>query len=468
MGKIDKVRGFYMGSPPWVHATVGPVLSRVPPSMLYGKTFRRTQADIARSARDAEFVEQRVGASLRALLSCAVATPYYGEALSGIDVATATVADLGRVPITTKDVVRLHTDEMLVVPREQLEASQTSGTSEAFLTVYLDRDRSVREWAFVSHVWYGCGYRLGDRRAVLRHGHSDFANVQAKYWVWEPGSGELRLSPLRMVPAVMNEYLDLIRRYRIAFIHGYPSAIALLAAHARNIGWSAPPTLKGVLPISESLLDHQRPIIREGFGDIPIRPSYGLTEKVAFAAEILGQPGHYEFEPLYGIAEVVDAAGRPAGPGQRGRLLGTGFISVGMPLIRYDTGDLATVVELPSAANCWRLRVKDLVSCYRQDYVVTSEGGLVTPTSAYVYNDRLVREFQFAQHEPGRVVLRVIPLDGVTPEQLDFITDKIHSTSGGLITAELEIVDEIPTTARGKRRFVEQHLDLAEFADTDD
>ena len=45
----------------------------------------------------------------------------------------------------------------------------------------------------------------------------------------------------------MDDYLSLIARFRCAFIYGYPSAITVLAAHARAVGWTTPATLKGVL-----------------------------------------------------------------------------------------------------------------------------------------------------------------------------------------------------------------------------
>jgi hypothetical protein len=99
---------------------------------------------------------------------------------------------------------------------------------------------------------------------------------------------------------------------------------------------------------------------------------------------------------------------------------------------------------------------------------VTSEGGLVTQATAYVYNDQLVKEYQFVQRVPGHVVLRIVPEDGVTPEDLQSIAHMVNSPSGGLMRAELEIVDAIPTTPGGKRRLVEQHLDLAEFSHIDD
>jgi phenylacetate-CoA ligase len=264
----------------------------------------------------------------------------------------------------------------------------------------------------------------------------------------------------------MDEYLALIRRYRIAWIHGYPSAITLLARHAARIGWSAPRRLKGILPISESLLPEQRETIRRAFGDLPIVRFYGLTEKVAFAGEVPGCLDHYEFEPLYGVAEVVDEAGSPVAAGERGRIVGTGFVSTGMPLIRYDTGDQATVVEHARADNCWRLRVTGLHSVYKQDYLVTEEGGLVTPTIAYIYTN-LVQDYQFTQTEPGRAELRIVPAHGVSREELEFVAPKMATVSDGLMHVNVEIVDEIPAGPRGKRRVVLQHLDLTAYGGPD-
>lgn len=461
MPTLDRLRGYYLHAPTWFQSTGGRVLSLVPADLLYGESFRRLRADIARSEWDSRFVEDRVRESLGRLLLRAGTAPYYAESLAAVEARSVAPTDLSMLPILTRETVRQNFDGMLAIPRHRLDESMTSGTSEASLTVYLDKDRSVREWAFVTHAWQRAGYRLGDRRAVLRWGHA-LQNVRSRCWAWEPGTRELRLSPLRMVPPVMDEYLELLARFRIAFVHGYPSAITLLAKHASRVGWSPPPTLKGVLPISEALLPYERRIIREGFGPLPIVPFYGLTEKVAFATEVPGAPDFYDFEPLYGVAEVVGSDGRQLGPGQRGRLIGTGFVSTGMPLVRYFTGDLATVVRLPTADNCWRLRATELVSTGRQDYLVTAEGGLVATTFSFPYNE-IVREKQFVQRVPGRVTLRVVPEAGVSRQDLEAVSRRIRTKCDGLLTLDLEIVDELPTTSRGKRVYVEQYLALADY-----
>ena len=464
MSYIDQLRGHYVKSPRWVQSTGGRILSAVPPRLVYGRTFRRQLADIQRSEWDTGFIEREVRSALARLWSQARRTPYYAPLLDGLGVGSPTLADLSRLPIIDKDVVRHNIDDMLAVPRAQMDQAWTAGTKSVALQLYLDKDRSVKEWAFLTHLWRDCGYRLGDRLAVLGfRGQSMLRQPSTTPWAWEPGTRELRLSPWRMVPPVMDQYLSLIERYKAAFVYGYPSAIAILAAHARNVGWSPPRSLKGVLFMSESVRPFQREVIREGFGPIPALASYGLSEKVAIAGESPERPGEYDFEPLYGVAELVDSAGRPVErAGQQGTLVGTGFISMGMPLLRYDTGDIATAVELPSADNRWRLRVKDIVSCYWQEYLVTREGGLFTPTVLYPSN-QVAREFKFVQDEPGVATVLVVPENGVTREDMQPFLDKMNELGDGLITVRLQPVDEIPLTPRGKRVMVEQHLDLRAY-----
>ena len=458
---LDMLRGFYLRAPHSVQSVGGRLLSVVPPRLLYGKAFRQLQADLERSEWDAEFVHRRVQAQLAALLRRARATPHYAQRLARTDEVHSTLKDLATLPILDKEEVRRSADAMLTVPRSKMDEVMTSGTSGTALGVYLDRDRSVKEWAFVTHVWNRRGYQLRDRRAVLRG--ISLPNVASRSWSWEPGTRELRLSPFRMVPDVMDEYLTLLDRFKIAWVHGYPSAISLLARHALKAGWCPPPSLKGVLPISESLQPHQRQVIRDGFGVVTVFPFYGLSEKVALAGEVPGCEDQYVFEPLYGIAEVVDQAGRPvARAGQRGRLVGTGFLSVGMPMIRYDTGDLADLIESPSPSNCWRLRVGNIVSCWKQDYLVTREGGLITPAVLYPEN-RVAREFRFVQDALGEASLRIIPEDGVDRGELEALIRTINAAADGLLTVRLEVVDEIPPTLRGKRRQVEQHRELTAY-----
>lgn len=131
-------------------------------------------------------------------------------------------------------------------------------------------------------------------------------------------------------------------------------------------------------------------------------------------------------------------------------------------MIRYGTGDLADLIEAPSPHNSWRLRVGNIVSSWKQEYLVTREGGLTTPAVLYPEN-RLAREFRFVQNVVGEASLRIVPEDGVGRGELESLIRAINTAADGLLAFRLEVVEEIPPSSRGKRRQVEQHLDLTAY-----
>ena len=69
---------------------------------------------------------------------------------------------------------------------------------------------------------------------------------------------------------------------------------------------------------------------------------YGQAERVCTAASNSDQT--YYFDPAYGRVELIPVDGYEAGEGRRAvSIMGTTFWNDAMPLVRYDTGDLAIV-----------------------------------------------------------------------------------------------------------------------------
>src|SRR6185369_6449174 len=79
------------------------------------------------------------------------------------------LSNLGCLPVIGRGGVAADPVSLLVVVRRAADLRQTSGSSgRPPLRIYLDRDRSVREMAFLHHIWSQVGYQLGDGRAILR------------------------------------------------------------------------------------------------------------------------------------------------------------------------------------------------------------------------------------------------------------------------------------------------------------
>jgi phenylacetate-CoA ligase len=185
---------------------------------------------------------------------------------------------------------------------------------------------------------------------------------------------------------------------------------------------------------------------------------------VAFASARADDPDVFEFEPLYGYTELVDDDGAPVvAAGMSGRIISTGLLFRGMPFIRYDTGDTAELVALPNPINGYRLTVRDIRPKHAVEYLVGRSGaliaikGIISNLQGTAYG---IREYQFYQDTPGEALVRVVPL---SRNATDFSSyrDLLNRKLSGELRVAVEIVDRIPMTPRGKRKFIDQRLDLA-------
>ena len=110
-------------------------------------------------------------------------------------------------------------------------------------------------------------------------------------------------------------------------------------------GRKKPLSTKGILVISEQLTPHMRRNITKTF-EVPIYQNYGLNE-VGIVASKCREGGRYHVHTEHCLVEICDKYGKPCAPGETGKILVTGLTNFAMPLLRYDTDDLATVVEGP-------------------------------------------------------------------------------------------------------------------------
>ncbi|GAB1584580.1 hypothetical protein [Phyllobacterium phragmitis] len=467
---MDIARGAYAHSPHFVRATLGHAIALVPTRLKFGRTYWQWRQLIARAAADPHFAAERHLDALRHLLAKAhEGSPFYRDLIdrafdNRFDASRVTLDDIRRLPILTKEELGAAGDAALAAPKQTLDRAETSGSNgEKPFAFYLDKDRSTREMAFVYDVWSRIGFSESERRATLRG--VDVGAKTGDIHGWDPALRELRLATFPLTRDDTQLYLDLIDKRRIRYLYGYPSAIEILCRNLRHLGRKPKLPLKGIMLISEPVYAHQRQIIRETFGDVPVSCFYGMSEKVLFANEVDRQPDVYEFNPLYGLAELVDAEGNPVTePGREGQLIGTGFLSTGMPFIRYDTKDFARLVELPSAANGQRLKVEAIAPRRKPGILVARDGGRIvtmalTSEDPDHYGD--VQEFQFYQDTPGEVLFRYVLSPNGDEACARKVVDRLAKICQGQVDFRMERVDRIASGRGGKRAFVDQKLDLS-------
>lgn len=102
---------------------------------------------------------------------------------------------------------------------------------------------------------------------------------------------------------------------------------------------------RAIISVSMALHAGLRAQLAQRFG-CPVLDIYSLNEVGPVAAFDDACDGHLLLQPrLY--VEILDGAGRVAGPGERGEVTVTGGFNFCLPLLRYRTGDFASLEFAP-------------------------------------------------------------------------------------------------------------------------
>jgi phenylacetate-CoA ligase len=258
----------------------------------------------------------------------------------------------------------------------------------------------------------------------------------------------------------MARYLKHITTIGPCFLHVYPSTVAALARFVLRSGEPVPRNIQGIIAESEIAYPEQRRMVEEVFG-CRYFSCYGQSEKVVLAAGC-EKSDDYHVWPTYGYFELLDDAGNPVTtPGQRGEIVGTGFINMVMPFIRYRTGDWATYVgDRCEACGREHTIIRDIRGHRTQEVLVAADGSEIPWAALNMHNDTFihVRQFQFMQETPGRAILRIVPADGFDEKDASRIQRNLGRKLDGRLAFTIEIVDAIALSARGKAIYVDQRI----------
>ena len=138
------------------------------------------------------------------------------------------------------------------------------------------------------------------------------------------------------------QQLAWLREIEPQYVKGFPSVFEewLLA----NDG--APPVtgLHALFGISAQMTPALRARLEQAY-QIPIEQGYGLNEIGIVAGRCVA--GRYHVHAEHCLVEIVDEAGHACPPGAIGKIIVTALRNFAMPLLRYDTGDLALAVTGP-------------------------------------------------------------------------------------------------------------------------
>jgi len=285
---------------------------------------------------------------------CQSSTPYYASVFSHIKLST--LDDLQRFPVLTKQLLQEHLNELK--PRHLPNGHKPGGIRQSSGTT--GTPVKVAHSSFSNEVftilkqreyrWFD--YNPEKTLAVIRlpnqlprkNNLEIGLGESFKFSSWAGGISNHFKTGKMLAFSVLNsveKQLKWVAKEQPDYLTAYAESLEHLAfAKADETSLFQ---IQSLLSISETMTPDMRDRIITAFNS-PIQQNYGLNELGVIASKC-PEGGRYHVHSEFYYVEIVNAEGALCKPGETGRILVTSLSNPAMPLVRYDTDDLAVATD---------------------------------------------------------------------------------------------------------------------------
>lgn len=380
----------------------------------------------------------------------------YNEAgVSPSDIKT--LQDIKILPLTTKQLFQDNLEAFSVKNASSIYIT-TGGSTGIPFGFYKTCKTLQIEDAFMHTGWSWVGWKFGLRSAVLRGG---YIGSEDQPWKYDAYRRELLLSSYFITYRSIKIYIDAIKKYSPKVIQAYPSSLNLFCDVLKDCGEIGTISFDLILLGSENIYDWQMNKFKESFPNSKIFSWYGHAEQVILAPWCEHTNKNHLW-PFYGYTEILDEKDEAVKEGEEGELIGTSFHSFITPFIRYRTMDRAIKGTMVCPGCLRSFQLLDSIRGRSHEVIVTKKGRYISMTAINMH-DRIfddLRQFQFFQEEPGKVMFKYVPKKPLSLMELTKIQNGLSMKLGKDMKLMLVQVDEIPRTKAGKYCFLDQRLQI--------
>lgn len=292
------------------------------------------------------------------------------------------------------------------------------------------------------------GYNLGDRMYLLRALHKNDLNSLMRFF-------RQNFSAYGVLNYTDGEIEKLLKEFttgeRGKCIVCFASMCEIIVNYLDSK--NAKPLdsrVKSIVTDGDALSKGTKDKMEYYFG-VPVYARYGNMECGVMAQQ--GPPNSYHYNLNLGSYhfEILDLdQDKPVESGQMGRIVVTDLFNYCMPLIRYDTGDLARVLESDHPD---RPPVFEAIEGRVVDLIWDTQGGVVSPYLIYTITEKYneLKQFQFAQTDHGVYEYRL----NVWEDKFNRVEELIGESKkylGQDAKISIHYVDEVPLLKSNKRK----------------
>jgi len=364
------------------------------------------------------------------------------------------------LPLLTKEIIRANLPRLIArnLPAERLIHARTGGSTGLPMTFVRDKNciylRKAQELYFDSWM----GYRLGDKAAlfVAASHHDSFGDRWKAVLRNATCERMLRFDPHHITDEYMEAFARDYRDFAPTIVKCFPNSLAVFAEFVNRRGVELP-RVRAISCTGENLYAQQRRLFADTFGG-EVFEKFGTRECGVIACECRQHRGmHLFLDGAY--VEILDENGNPAEPGEMGRVVVTDLFNRGMPLIRYEIGDLAVVAK-NSVCPCGSpLPLIERIVGRDRDILYDGDGN---PKPGYLFVEAinsvdLEAQFQVIQTDWTELLVKVVNRSGGNLDLTD-LQARFQKIVGPRVRVRFEHVEAISRDPSGKYRYVTSQL----------
>ena len=396
--------------------------------------------------------------------------PFYHDLLKNRGIHPADIRareDFLKLPIVDKEILNDHPVEKKIaqgIARNNIVPVYSSGTTGKPLQVFVDSECYNYQYANLLYGYYLTGWRLGRKIMTVRgfsHGdyegkysssalhHEPFPLIRKLVYLLVHRKRFLRPLLQGMAPEEhqLEEALKEMKRFSPFFLEGNGYFWYVFSDYLKRKGEEIT-SVKAVETDEVTLSSSQREKISQAF-NCKVYDNYGSHELAIVAHECDEGVGNHILSLSHYVEFLEEGSEKEAEAGEVARVIVTDLTNRVMPLIRYDTGDLA--IKLNKSCPCGRSY--PLMSSIegRKINSLTLDGKRYTEKffQEIIYGFDETIGFQIKRGKEEKIKVLLLTKARELPEKVE---KKLSTIIGQSV--EVSLVEDIPLESSGKVRWV--------------
>ena len=326
----------------------------------------------------------------------------------------------------------------------------TSGSTGVPFFLFQNKGKRNRNHADIIYYYKEGHFSIGNRLYELEvwRGH----NQKGKLKAWLQNAVQFDIS--RLTDERIEEFLNLLKsdKQTSKTMLGFATSYEMIAQYLeRNNIFLNDLGITSAIANSEYLNPYTKSILGKHLSTT-VLSRYSSEEVGMIAQQTMDSPNSFVINHASYHLELLHLdKDEPVKPGEFGRIVVTDLFNYAMPIIRYDTGDIAKLGLDENETMRF-----DQIEGRKMDVIFDSQGNLVSSfvvyTKFYKYYS-LLKQYQFIQQGEKEYEVKLNLQDDNFLFEDDLVND-IKSDFGEDAKVIISYVDEIPPLSSGKRRKV--------------